>query len=101
MTTPSDKDPRNRPRVDARHWAGGLAGSIPTGIGLIRDGTGLLEVVIAVLMIFVLVFGVAFIVIDPARHPDAPVWPVAWMYLLAGVLATVAILLIPQSVWPS
>ena len=101
MTTPGDKEPRRRPRVDARHWAGGLAGSIPTGIGLIRDGAGLLEVVITVLIIFVVIFLLALITIPSWRDPKYPAWTGALMVLLAGVLATVAILLIPESVWPS
>jgi hypothetical protein len=101
MTAPIGEGPRKRPRVDARHWAAGLAAAIAFATGLVRDGTGILEISITVLIAFVWAFIIGFIVINPSRNPDAPVWPVAWMFLLAGVLAGVAILLIPVSFWPS
>ena len=101
MATPGDERSGKRPRIDARHWALGLAGATTFATGLIRDGTGLLEVVITVFIAFILLFIVGFIVINPSRNPDAPVWPPALMFLLAGVLAALVILLIPVSFWPS
>jgi hypothetical protein len=53
-----------------------------------------------VVIAFVLVFAVGLIAIGPWNDPEHPASVAVLMILLAGVLATVAILLIPESVWP-
>ena len=101
MTSASDQTRRKRPSLDSRHWAAGLAGAITFATGTIHEGKQLLEVVTTVLIAFMVLFLIGWFALPPWRDPRHGPWAGAMVILLAGAAAAVAILLIPESVWPS
>ena len=101
MIQPSRREPWKGSPLDARHWALGLSGSIAIGIGLINDGTGFVGVVLGIIVAFVGAFLIGLIAMPPWRDPKYRPWAGALVILLAGVVAAVVIVLIPESVWPS